>query len=68
MHRLFPHSFGVIHKHLEAYPQFKKIQHPFLIEMHTGGAKENDAKNLGSITKFQDTAAAGRTGFLSVFL
>jgi hypothetical protein len=30
----------LIHKSWAVYSQFKKIQHPFLIEMHTCGAKE----------------------------
>jgi hypothetical protein len=41
----------LIHIHSKAYPQFKIIQHPFLKEIHTGGAKEKDRKNLAGPIK-----------------
>jgi hypothetical protein len=37
---LFHRFYKVFHKLLSPYAQFKIIQHPFLIEMHTPGAKE----------------------------
>ena len=68
IHRLIHLKAGVIHKYYLVCTQFKKIQHPFPILIHTGGAKEICPKNLANTIKIQDPIPARIWADLSVYM